>query len=183
MRGTRVVLVGGRASVELTNSLVRAGLAVTAIANTGQDREGSRPDVEALEGAAHGTTVIPVTDDPNPTTVIVSGTGELPAADWVELGRPGKLLAVRMAGTPSLHPMLAASIEGAAGTFLGPDDPDLVIDPVLKVLAQSGQRLPAPVVSVGHDHHRFEGFATLHIDGHFQRERIEALLAGDESHG
>ena len=143
------------------------------MANTGADRVGWRPDVEALSALGAGISVVPVTDDPNPTTVILAGEGEVAADEWVARGRPGRRLAVRLAGRPTLNPDLQPAIAGADGTVIGPDDADLVVDAVLKVLAQGGLALPAPIIAAGHDHHRFEGFAHHHLD----EPNAEAVLA------
>jgi hypothetical protein len=176
-----VVLAGGSQSAPLAEALIEAGFDVLAVANTGDDSGGRRPDVEAL-GEVDGVTVVPVTDDPNPTTVVVAGRGELPAAAWVRDGRPGRLLAVRMAGNPRPYPTLVDAFTPAVATILGPDDADLVIDPILKVLAQSGVQLPAPVIAAGHHHHRFEGFAHHHVDGDASSV-LDRLCSRSESDG
>lgn len=131
-----------------------------------------------------------VTDDPNPTTVVVAGLGELAADAWVADGRPGRLLAVRLAGRARARPDTVNAILQAGATVLGPDDADLVIDPVLKVLAVSKVRLPRPVIAVGHGHHRFEGTADVMVEVDADptaqalavRDALQTVMASHDTH-
>ncbi len=157
-----VVLLGGRGSVDLAHQLTNVGVTVTVVANTSWDTGLRRPDLDAMLAA--GLSAVPVTDEPNPTTVVVAGSGEQTAELWVSRGRPGRLLAVRLAGQARAHPLAIDVISRAIATVLGPDDADLVIDPILKVLAQSNVHLPRPILAVGHGHHRFRGTADEMIE-------------------
>jgi hypothetical protein len=123
---------------------------------------GDRPrHIAALREA--GVRVVPLTEDENRTTVVLTGA-EIDADDWIAQGRPGRLLAVRMAGKPAVSTAAAEAIGGATASLIGPDDADLVIDPILKVLGQGGITLPRPLIALGHHHHRFERFADRHIE-------------------
>jgi hypothetical protein len=149
----RLVVLGGKDSAPVAQALAESwDVAVI----------GDRPaHVRDLEAAVER--VVSVSTEPNRTTV-VTAAGEVDADDWAAQEPRPRLLGVRMAGRPALNPDAAELIARADAAIIGPDDADLVIDPILKVLGQSGVALPHPVIAVGHGHHRFEGFADHHVD-------------------
>jgi hypothetical protein len=149
----QLVVLGGSGSAAVAATLATAW-DVTVISD--------RPaHVGAL--AAVVDRVVPVTTEPNRTTV-VTPDGQLDADEWVAQGRPGRLLAVRIAGRPAVNDEATSALAAAGATVIGPDDPDLVIDPILKVLGQGGIALARPVIAIGHGHHRFENFADHHVE-------------------